>query len=173
MVKSIRNEYISETLKKVPDKLKMLQKHFLDYPEVNILSCVPINMAIIVYLCGGFNVLPRSAAEIYEKICENVMELNFSLVLQDQALSKMHDQRMWYTLKYDARKHLNSFVYVSLIKNKSVFLEEDLFDMCVRIIPLVMVLCNLQNVTAQLIITREYYSTLYVRMYSNTYLLVT
>ena len=124
LVKSMRNKFISTALKKFPNILKLLQEHFRKFPEVDILSCVPINMAIVVSLCGVLTSFPENAQKMYEKFCDNVMELNFSLILHNQA------NRMWYRLQYDARKHLDYFAYLALIKNKPIFLEADLLDMC-------------------------------------------
>ena len=133
LAKSIRNKFISEALKNFPKQLKRLQEHLSSYSEVDISSCAPLNMAIIVFLFRGCYklTLPRNAKSIYRMFCENIIELNFSLILHYQTLFSMYNyETMWFTLKHDARKQLKYFAYVSLIKNKSVFLEEDLIDMC-------------------------------------------
>ena len=125
LVKSIRDKFISEALKNLPEQLKKLQKKFLEYPEVDILSCVPINMAIVVFLViKKYMSFLFSPVIIYRNFCDDIMNLNLSFVREE----RYND--LWLTLNYDARKQLNYFAYVSLIKKKSVFLEEDLFDMC-------------------------------------------
>ena len=134
MVKSVRNKFIAAALKNVPVKfINVLQKHFLEHPKVDVLSCVPINMAIIVSLCHKYilthdklssDKLPLSAAGMYKAFCEYVMEINFSTVIHIQ------HEAMWFELIYKASKKLHYFAFVTLIKNKSVFLETDLFDLC-------------------------------------------
>ena len=126
LVKSVRDKFISEALKNFPEQLKKLQKHFLEYPEVDILSCVPINMAIMVNLDKRYMSLYFSTNSIYYRFCDHAMTLNESFVQEERYNHKM----TLLTLQHDARKQLEDFAYVSLIKNKSVFLEEDLFDMC-------------------------------------------
>ena len=121
LVKSVRDKFISEALRNFPEQLKKLQKHFLEYPKVDILSCVPINMAIIViYAVFTFKYFELPAYNMPHRFCYDIMDLNLSFVRE----KRYNDQTWW---RYDA---LNYFAYVSLIKNKSVFLEEDLFDMC-------------------------------------------
>ena len=125
LIKSVRNNFISEALKNFPEQLKELHKHFQEYPEVDILSCVPINMAIMVFLNKRSMIL-FSATSMYQEFCDDTMTLNLFFVQEE----RYNHENMWLILDYDARKHLDYFAYVTLIKNKSVFLEEDLFDMC-------------------------------------------
>ena len=127
LVKSVRDKFVSKALKNFPNKLKMLQEHFLEYPKVDILSCVPINMAILVMVSSGRKyTLPFDTMDVYREFCDDIMRLNFLFVKEE----RYNDENLWLTLDYDARKQLNYFAYVTLIKNQSVFLEEDLFDMC-------------------------------------------
>ena len=127
LAKSARDKFISEALKNFSEQLKKLQKHFLEYPKVDILSCVPINMAIMVFLDKRYTLKDLfTYSLIYDQFCDATMRLNMSFV----RVERYNHEDTWFTLKYDAIKKLNCFAYVSLIKNKSVFLEEDLFDMC-------------------------------------------
>ena len=130
LVKSVRDKFISEALKKFPEQLKKLQEHLLEYPEMDILSCVPINMAIMVqvvyFLDKKYSLIYSSIDCIYLKFCDDTMRSNLLFVREE----RYNHEDLWLTLDYDAKKQLDYFAYVSLIKNKSVFLEEDLFDMC-------------------------------------------
>ena len=142
LVKSVRDKFIA-ALKNVPVKFNVLQKHFLEYPEVDMLSCVPINMAIIVSLCHEdiltpsefvpdfYNyTLPRNAVGMYEAFCKYVMEITFSAVSHIQKETPFlnyHDESMKWLNIYEAEHY---FAFVALIKNKLVFPETDLFDIC-------------------------------------------
>ena len=134
LVKSIRNKFIAAALKNFPAKLQVLQEHFLKYPEVDMLACVPINMAIIVSLCNEDNLsLPCDITSMYRTFCESVIEMNCSFVFhiqQERPGMDFHNEAMWYELKYSARKILNSFAYKALIKDNLIFLETDIFNMC-------------------------------------------
>ena len=199
LVKSIRNKFIAAALKEYPVTFDMLQKHFQKYPEIDMLSCIPINMAILVCLCqinifasdddpdddpmdellhiynkvlsmcatyddsnddpdgdtddtddtdddeehDPFNellriitpMLPCNAAELYEAFCKSVMKMMCSFVLHVQKKKQdeipcNENKSMWFTLNHKARKRLQYSAYEALIKNKLIFLENDLYDMC-------------------------------------------
>ena len=130
LVKSIRNKFVSEALKNFPNRLKILQENLLEYSEADMLSYVPINMAILVMVsshtpCSEYHKPSYAMSIMYPRFYGAIMKLN-SLFIHGE---RYKHENLWYTLK-DASKQLNYFAYVSLIKNKSVFLEEDLFDMC-------------------------------------------
>ena len=143
LVKSVRNKFIAAALKNIPVKfINVLQKHFLEHPEVDLLSCVPINMAIIVSLCHkdilthdklSSDKLPWNAAGMYEAFCEYVTKVNSSAVFHIQKeipILNYHHQAMWFELNYETRKKMHYFAFIALIKNKLVFPETDLFDLC-------------------------------------------
>ena len=133
LVKSVRDKFIAAALKNVPVKFNFLQKHFLEYPEVDMLSCVPINMAIIVSLCHKDIMLPWNAVYIYKAFCLYVKEITFSAVSHIQKeipILNYHDESMEWLNIYEAERKLHYFAFVALIKNKLVFPETDLFDMC-------------------------------------------
>ena len=133
----VKNKFIAAALKNFPALLKMLQEHFLEYPEVDMLSCVPINMAIMVYLCCtdklGTIHLPCDAGSMYKAFCDYVVKINFSFsfhIQQERPGRFFYHEAMWYELDCKARKKLNYFAFASLIKNNLVFLEEDLCNVC-------------------------------------------
>ena len=139
LAKSIKNKFIAAALKNFPVKFEMLQKHFLKYPEVDMLSCIPINMAIIVSLCHKDNLFPKelpcNIVGMYETFSKCVMEMSYSFVYHIQKerpiMRFQHaDMGTEFELKNCARKKLNYFAIVALIKNNLVFLEMELFDMC-------------------------------------------
>ena len=139
LAKSIRNKFIAAALKNFSVKFEMLQKHFLKYPEVDMLSCIPINMAIIVSLCHKDNLFPKDLpcdiVGMYETFSKRVMEMNYSFVCHIQKerpiMRFQHAHKgTEFELKNRARKKLNYFAIVALIKNNLVFLETELFDMC-------------------------------------------
>ena len=77
LAKSTKNKFIAAALKNFPVKCEMLQKHFLEYPKVDMLSCIPINMAIIVSLCHKNNLSP------YDLPCDIDMYATFSVCDED------------------------------------------------------------------------------------------
>ena len=150
LVKSIKNKFIAAALKEHTVAFKMLQKHFQMYPEIDMLSCIPVNMAIIVclgsknihtpnqlpcYAISTPNKLPCSAVEMYNAFCIHVMEVMCSLVVHVQKerqneIPYYENESIRFTLNNESRKKLQCIAYVALIKNKVIFLENDLCDMC-------------------------------------------
>ena len=52
-------------MEKKPDHLHKLKVHFQQYPNIDALCYIPLNMAIIVYLCL-LGSLPPTATKMYE-----------------------------------------------------------------------------------------------------------
>ena len=132
LVKTIKNNFIAVALKEHPVTLNILQKHFQKYPEIDMLSCIPINMGIIVSLCQKITILKLipayllcNSVKIYEAFCETaaVTEMN-QFLFHTQGTRNYHE--MWYS----AKKKLDYFAFVALIRNNVIFMENDLFDLC-------------------------------------------
>jgi len=63
--KSSKEQYMCNALKDTPIHLQKLKTHFLQYPNIDALCYIPLNMAIIVYLCL-LGSLPQTATKMYE-----------------------------------------------------------------------------------------------------------
>ena len=65
--KSSKEQYADNALKDTPEHLHKLKAHFQQYPNIDALCYIPLNMAIIVYLCL-LGSLPSTATKMYESL---------------------------------------------------------------------------------------------------------
>ena len=63
--KSSKEQYVDKALKDTPEYLHKLKVHFQRNPNIDALCYIPLNMAIIVYLCL-LGSLPPTATKMYE-----------------------------------------------------------------------------------------------------------
>ena len=63
--KSSKEHYVDNELKDTPEHLYKLKVHFQQFPNIDVLCYIPLNMAIIVYLCL-LGSLPPTATKMYE-----------------------------------------------------------------------------------------------------------
>jgi len=90
--KSSREQYMANALKRSPDKLKALQKHLQDNPNMDSQCYIPLNMAIMVYLCQ-LGALPETATSLNEQfvlhtICHYLLRMGIPV---SQGISKISD----------------------------------------------------------------------------------
>ena len=63
---SSKNQYVTEALQDSPSKLKKLQRHFQQYPNIDAICYIPLIMSIIVFLCMCQpDDLPPTATKMY------------------------------------------------------------------------------------------------------------
>ena len=90
--KSSREQYMTNALKRSPDKLKALRKHLQDNPNMDSQCYVPLNMAIMVYLCQ-LGALPETATSLNEQfvlhtVCHYLLRMGIPV---SQGISKISD----------------------------------------------------------------------------------
>ena len=90
--KSSREQYMANALKRSPEKLKALQKHLQDNPNMDSQCYIPLNMAIMVYLCQ-LGALPETATSLNEQfvlhtVCHYLLRMGVPV---SQGISKISD----------------------------------------------------------------------------------
>ena len=123
LAKYYKHKFILPSLQNDPSKLKVLRKHILRYPKIELLTRTPINITIMISLCCHLNYpLPTTATEMYEKF----------------VLYAIRHQTNYFTNKIedfprsilDILKQIECFAYESLISGKEIFQKIDLLNVC-------------------------------------------
>ena len=123
LAKYYKHKFILPSLQNDPLKLKVLRKHILRYPKIELLTRTPINVTIMISLCCHLNYpLPTTATEMYEKF----------------VLYAIRHQTNYFTNKIedfpqsilDILKQIECFAYESLISGKETFQKIDLLNVC-------------------------------------------
>ena len=70
--RSSKEQYVDNALKDTPEHLHKLKAHFQQYPNIDALCYIPLNMAIIVYLCL-LGSLPPTATKMYESFIQHTI----------------------------------------------------------------------------------------------------
>ena len=123
LTKYNKGPFISVCLRKYQSKLKVLRKHLLQYPEIEILTHTPINMIIMISLCINVDyLLPTNGTEMYEKFVLYALRHNTNhLVNEIEDLPQP---------VLDALKQIEYFSYEALINGSKTFQETNLPDVC-------------------------------------------
>ena len=85
--KSSKEQYVNNALKDTPQYLHKLKAHFQQYPNIDALCYIPLNMAIIVYLCL-LGSLPPTATKMYESFIINTIRRHWKKVGKTPALHR-------------------------------------------------------------------------------------
>ena len=127
--KSSKEQYMNNALNDNPDSLCKLKVHFQQYPNIDALCYIPLNMAIIVYLCL-LGSLPPTATKMYESfilhtICRHLKRLGNThydtSVTQIEKLPKP---------VCEVLQQLQEVAFDGLVKDKIVFTVEELPVFC-------------------------------------------
>ena len=123
LAKYYKHKSILASLQNDPSKLKILRKHILRYPEIELSTRTPINVTIMISLCRHFNCpLPTTATEMYEKF------VLFAIRHQTNYFTNRIEDFPQSIL--DILKQLEYFAYESLMSGKETFQKIDLLDVC-------------------------------------------
>ena len=127
--KSSKEQYVHNALKHTPEYLHNLQVHLQQYPNIDALCYIPLNMAIIVYLCL-LGSLPPTATKLYEnfilhKICHHLKRIGN--VPNDTIV--MHIEKIPQPI-CEVLKQLQKVAFDGLVKDKIVFTVEELPVLC-------------------------------------------
>ena len=123
--KSSKEQYMNNALTDKPDDLRKLKVHFQKYPNIDALCYIPLNMAIIVYLCL-LGSLPPTATKMYESfilhtICRHLKRVgntpNDTSVTQIEKLPQP---------VCEVLQQLQKVAFDGLVKDKIVFTIEEL-----------------------------------------------
>ena len=127
--KSSREQYIDDALKTSPSKLQTLKRHFQQYPNIDAICYIPLNMTIIVFLCLLGSLLPTAtemfASFILHTVCRHLKRTG--KIIEDEHINKMEHlpQPVPQVLQ-----QLQKVAFDGLVEDKIVFTMYDLPDMC-------------------------------------------
>ena len=120
--KSSKEKFVKDALSSSPSKLQMLNEHFQQYPNIDALCYIPLNMAIIIYLCLVGS-LPSTATGMYKSFIMHTVCRHLKRIGKVYHTNIMEDlpQPVQITLR-----KLGEIAFHGLIKDKIVFTKDDL-----------------------------------------------
>ena len=123
--KSSKDQYMLNALKDSPSDLCKLKDHFRQYPKIEAMCYIPLNMTIIVFLCL-LQHLPTTATEMYENfilhmICRHLSREGVDQV--EQGIKKLESLPKPILGVILDLEHLS---FTGLENDKLVFTIEDL-----------------------------------------------
>ncbi|XP_065902642.1 protein NLRC3-like [Dysidea avara] len=124
--KSSREQYIDDALKTSPSKLQALKRHFQQYPNIDAMCYIPLNMAIIVFLCL-LGSLPQTATKMFASFILHTVCRHLKRTGKDEYINKMEHLPQ---IVQQALQKLQKVAFDGLVKDKIVFTMDDLPDMC-------------------------------------------
>ena len=127
--KSSKEQYVDNALKDTPEHLHKLKVHFQQYPNIDALCYIPLNMAIIVYLCL-LGSLPPTATKMYESfilhtICRHLKRVG--KIPKDTNVTQIDKLPQPVC---EALQQLQKVAFDGLLKDKIVFAVEELPVLC-------------------------------------------
>ena len=127
---SSRNQYIAEALQESPLKLKKLQRHFQQYPNIDAICYIPLILSIIVFLCMCQpDDLPPTASKMYASfilhtICHYLKRVG--KIPEDKVIKL----EQFPPVVYKALQQLEKTAFDGLVSDKIVFTVEELPVLC-------------------------------------------
>ena len=126
--KSSREQYIDDVLK-TSSKLQTLMRHFQQYPNIDAICYIPLNMAIIVFLCL-LGSLPPTATEMFASfilhtVCRHLKRTG--KIAEDEHINKR--EHLPQPVQ-QALQQLQKVAFDGLVEDKIVFTMDDLPDIC-------------------------------------------
>ena len=127
--KSSKEEYVDNALKDTPECLRELKRHFQQYPNIDALCYIPLNMAIIVYLCL-LGSLPPTATKMYgsfilHTICRHLKRVG--TIPKDTSVTQIEKLPQSVC---EALQQLQKVAFDGLVNDKIVFTVEELPVLC-------------------------------------------
>ena len=124
--KSSKNQYVNNALKDTPDHLHKLKIHFQQYPNIDALCYIPLNMAIIVYLCL-LGSLPPTATKMYESFILHTIYRHLKKILNDIVVIQIEELPQPIC---EILQQLQKVAFDGLVKDKIVFTVKELPVLC-------------------------------------------
>ncbi|XP_065885091.1 protein NLRC3-like isoform X2 [Dysidea avara] len=127
--RSSKEQYVNDALKDSPSNLKTLKRHFQQYPNIDAICYIPLNMAIIVFLCL-LGSLPPTATEMFASfilhtVCRHLKRT--WKIAEEEHINKM--EHLPQPIQ-QALQQLQKVAFDGLVEDKIVFSMDDLPDMC-------------------------------------------
>ncbi|XP_065917638.1 protein NLRC3-like [Dysidea avara] len=127
--KSSKEKYTEDALIDHPNELQNLRAHFQLYPNIEAMCYIPLNMAIIIYLCQ-VGCLPPTATEMFKNF---VLHIICRHLKREKQIS---EDTIIGSIKHlpqpiqKALHKLEEVAFDGLVKDKLVFTKNDLPEMC-------------------------------------------
>ena len=127
--KSSKEQYVDNALKDTPEQLHELKAHFQQYPNIDALCYIPLNMAIIVYLCL-LGSLPSTATKMYESFIINTIRRHWKKVGKTPNSTSITQIEKFPQPVSEALQQLQKVAFDGLVRDKIVFTIEELPVLC-------------------------------------------
>ena len=112
-----------------PDNLCKLKVHFQQYPNIDALCYIPLNMAIIVYLCL-LGSLPPTATKMYESFILHTICRHFKRLGDTSNNTKVTQIEKFPQPVCEVLQQLQEVAFHGLVKDKIVFTVKELPVLC-------------------------------------------
>ena len=127
--KSSKEQYVDNALKDTPEHVHKLKAHFQQYPNIDALCYIPLNMAIIVYLCL-LGSLPPTATKMYESFIINTIRRHLKKVGKIPSDANVTQIKNLPHSVFESLKQLQKIAFDGLVSDKIVFTVEELPVLC-------------------------------------------
>ena len=128
LAKKERDQYISESLKESPKMKSKLLRYLKQQPVINSLSCVPLHLAVLLYLFKQDS-LPESLTEMNELFV--VHTIYRCLVRVKRCLiSKFRKLIDLPVDVFDVIKQMSKLAFKGLCRNQLVFTGDEIKEVC-------------------------------------------
>ena len=124
-----KEQYVDKALKDTPEHLHKLKAHFQQYPNIDALCYIPLNMAIIVYLCQ-LGSLPPTATKMYESFIINTICHHLKKVWKFPNSAGITQIEKLPQPVSEALQQLQKVAFYGLVRDKIVFSVEELPVLC-------------------------------------------
>ena len=129
--KSSKIQYVTEALQDSPSKLEKLQQHFQQYPNIDAICYIPLIMSIIVFLgmCQPDELPPTTTKMYADFILHTIYRYlkTAGKIPEGKIINKMEQ---FPPIVYTALQDLEKTAFNGLVKDKIVFIAEELPVLC-------------------------------------------
>ena len=128
---SSKNQYVIEALQDSPSKLKKLQRHFQQYPNIDAICYIPLIMSIIVFLCKCQpDDLPPTATTMYASFILHTICHYLKRVGKVPGNKTISTLAQFPPIIHKALQELEKTAFDGLVMDKIVFTVEELPVLC-------------------------------------------
>ena len=127
--KSGKEMYANDALNGHPSKLEALRKHFQKYPNIDAMCYIPLNMAIMAYLCL-VGPLPSTSTEMYQNFILHIVCRHLQREKQVSVDSSINKIEQFPSEVIAALHQLAAVAFNGLVEDKLVFTINDLPEAC-------------------------------------------
>lgn len=129
--KEEKEQYISESLRNLPEKQNELQQYLKKYPLINSYCYIPLHLSMVIFLLKNAT-LPETLTKINELFILRTISRNLcqrSKIYKKLPLNKFTDLRSEIEI-YDIVLQLSKLAYDGVQESKLVFTLEEIKQVC-------------------------------------------